>query len=207
MYTLIVNAGYPLLAIAVLAGAFGAPLPLGVALTAAGALARQGHLHLSALFIVCVIAAVAGDSLGYAAGRYGLARLNLQTRLLGRKRLRSAHAALEGLTANLGILVFLTRWALTAPAPAVNVVTGACRYPWRRFLAFDLSGEALWVAISLAPGYLLGGAGPTGIVFSLVVGIPLAILGSWLWRCLRTLGTRDAGKAISPGTASLPASL
>ncbi|HVA89636.1 MAG TPA: VTT domain-containing protein [Chloroflexota bacterium] len=167
MTSTIAAAGYPLLALAVLIGALGAPLPLSAVLAAAAALARQGHLHVGLLFCVCLVAALAGDCLGYVLGRHGLSRLPFAARFAARWKSRPRRWAIGvGLWGSMALLIFITRWAFTAPAPVVNVVAGARHYSWRRFLAADLSGEALWVAVSLAPGYLLGEMGTTGIVLA-----------------------------------------
>lgn len=154
----IMAASYAALTLAIFLGALGAPLPLGVALAAAGALARQGHLHLSILFLCSVGAAVIGDNLGYLAGRYPLAHLRhgIQRRSHARRRWRLVEWCERH--GNLGLLIFLTRWSLTAPATAVNLLAGYRRFPWRTFAAIDLAGEILWVSLALAPGYLLGGA-------------------------------------------------
>jgi len=195
MTSYILTAGYPMLALAVLIGAVGAPLPLSAVLAAAAALARQGHLQVGALFGVCVVAALAGDCLGYALGRHGLSRLPIAARFAGRHQSRSRWWTLGvGLCGSMAFLIFITRWAFTAPAPVVNVVAGARHYSWGRFLAADLSGEALWVALSLAPGYLLGELGTTGIV--LAVGVCLVPLILVL-AARSLLPTRLLGRATS----------
>ncbi|MGH2388937.1 MAG: DedA family protein [Chloroflexota bacterium] len=173
------SAGYPMLALAVLIGALGAPLPLSAVLAAAAALARQGHLQLTALFVVCVGAALVGDCVGYAVGRHGLSRIPLATRLrFPGQRYFGRFSLGMGLFGSMALLIFITRWAVTLPAPIVNVVAGARRYPWHRFLAADLTGEALWVALSLAPGYLLGGIGPIGMIMAVVLCLtPLLLAG------------------------------
>jgi membrane protein DedA with SNARE-associated domain len=169
------TAGYPFLGLAVLLGAFGAPLPLNVALSAAGALARQGRLDLVLLFAMCVIAAVGGDCLGYALGRYGFGRLpapRCSARLT--RRLKGPVLGFSRLQAPMGPLVFLTRWAVTAPAPVVNVVAGMRHYSWRSFLIFDLTGETLWCATALVPGYLLGASDDLGLPAALGAGLALS---------------------------------
>jgi membrane protein DedA with SNARE-associated domain len=75
----------------------------------------------------------------------------------------------------MGMVVFLTRWALTAPSSLVNVIAGARRYPWEDFLRWDVLGEALWVAIALVPGYLVGSGGGTGLVVAIVAGGLIAV--------------------------------
>lgn len=183
MSLLTVASSYPLLAAVVLAGALGLPLPLSVALAAAGVLARQGHLHISTIFLVCVAAAVLGDCLGYWAGRAGR-RLCPPVRLPA--RLRSAVVAGSGWSIHMGWLIFLTRWTLTAPAPAVNALAGARRYPFRGFLIADVTGEALWSATALAPGFLLGGLSHAAMPLALVVGALLTVAGVALAPWLRT---------------------
>lgn len=178
MTSYILTAGYPMLALAVLIGAVGAPLPLSVILAAAAALARQGHLQMGPLFCVCVVAALAGDCLGYALGRYGLSRLPIAARFASWHQSRPRWWTIGvGLCGSMALLIFITRWAVTAPAPVVNVVAGARHYSWGRFLAADLSGEALWVALSLAPGYLLGGLGPAGIFLAVGACVVPLLLG------------------------------
>ena len=179
MTSYLATAGYPMLAFAVLIGALGAPLPLSAVLAAAAALARQGHLQLTALFVICVAAALAGDCLGYVIGRHGLARLPRAARLRFPGRRYFGRFPLGvGLFGSMALLIFITRWAVTLPAPFVNVVAGARRYPWHRFLAADLTGEALWVALSLAPGYLLGGLGPAGMAMAVALClVPLLVAG------------------------------
>ena len=176
MLSFLVDAGYPVLAVAVLVGAFGAPLPLNVALAGAGSLARQGRLDLIALFMICAAAAVAGDCLGYAVGRYGIRRLPLPDRARAwADRLVRGPEGSARVQAPMGMAVFLTRWAVTAPAPLVNVLAGARRYPSRSFLLFDVTGETLWCMTALAPGYLLGASGALSLPLSLGAGAVLAM--------------------------------
>ncbi|MGH2410740.1 MAG: DedA family protein [Chloroflexota bacterium] len=178
MTSYILTAGYPMLALAVLIGAVGAPLPLSAILAAAAALARQGHLQVGALFCVCVVAALAGDCLGYALGRHGFSRLPIAARFAGRHQSHPRWWTIgAGLCGSMALLIFITRWAFTAPAPVVNVVAGARHYSWGRFLAADFSGQALWVALSLVPGYLLGGLGPAGIFLAAGACMVPLILG------------------------------
>ncbi len=179
MTSYLATAGYPVLALAVLIGALGAPLPLSAVLAAAAALARQGHLQLTALFVICVAAALVGDCLGYLIGRHGISRIPLAARLrVPGSRYFGRFPLGVGLFGSMALLIFVTRWAVTLPAPFVNVVAGARRYPWHRFVAVGLTGEALWVALSLAPGYLLGGIGPAGMIMAVSLClVPLLIAG------------------------------
>ena len=168
MTAFVQEAGYPLLGLLVVLGTLGMPIPLAVVLAAAGAMARQGQMSLPGLYALCTLAAVSGDCLGYAIGRFGVARAIQHLPEPWQVRLAVTFAALHQRTERLrtsriapsmGMVIFLTRWALTAPGSMVNVVAGARRYPWEKFLRWDVLGEALWVAIALLPGFLVGSNG------------------------------------------------
>lgn len=184
----LMGAGYAAIACAVLLGTLGAPLPLGVALTAMGALAREGHLQLSLLFLCSVGAAALGDNVGYWAGRLLLRLLPRATRRLPGGRLQALLRLIER-HGDLGMLIFLTRWSLTAPSTLVNLLAGYRRYRWSTFAAIDLAGQAIWVALALAPGYLLGGAWGWGMALALVIGVAASLLCSWL--CRRWLSGKE----------------
>ena len=61
--------GYPALALTLLLGALGLPLPSGLSMVVAGSLAAQGQLRWELLAMVATVASVAGDVTGYGVGR------------------------------------------------------------------------------------------------------------------------------------------
>ena len=61
--------GYPALAVTLLLGAIGLPLPIGVATVLAGSLAALGNLRWEWAAAVAVIASFAGDMVAYGIGR------------------------------------------------------------------------------------------------------------------------------------------
>jgi membrane-associated protein len=195
---LISSPGYVVLGLLVVFGALGAPLPLTVALAGAGALARQGRLNLMLLFAICVVAAVAGDCLGYLAGRFGIRRIPTPAwaaHWLSRlERSIMSHPRKHG---RMGMLIFITRWAITMPAPVVNVVAGARRYPIRSFLAVDVSGEVMWCATALLPGYLLGENKTIGLPLSIAAGLILGAGGLLLSRRVSLARVLRHGEAAS----------
>jgi len=178
--------GYPMLALAVLLGALGAPIPLTAVLAASGALARQGHLQLSLLYVLCVASATLGDNLGYVIGRYGLRSLPLRipwprkARPVPRPRRYSVAlgqlAALLGPRTDLGLLIFVTRWGITTLATPINLLAGYRRYRWRRFALLDLLGESLWVALSLLPGYALGATWHAAPLIAALLAVSMALI-------------------------------
>lgn len=170
----LVLTSYLVLVLAMLMGAAGLPLPLNLVLAGAGGLAREGHLNAAMVLICSVLAAVAGDSIVYSSGRYLLRRLPVPRWVRRRAApLTQVTRVLAGV--NLDLAIFLTRWTLTAAATPVNLLAGARRHPWRRFLLVDACGEVLWVLISFLPGFLLGDQWVAVAVSTLGLALILAL--------------------------------
>jgi membrane-associated protein len=165
--------GLPVLFGVLLVGSAGVPLPSSLLLVAAGSFVEQGELELWSVLALSAAGAILGDNIGYAVGRWGGRRL---TRRLGRfvggeERIEAAE---EWLKRREGVSVFLSRWALTPLGPVVNLTSGATRYPWPRFLLYDVLGEALWVVL-----YVL-----LGKLFSDRVQALSDLLGDFTWAVL-----------------------
>ncbi|MFL6282318.1 MAG: DedA family protein [Pyrinomonadaceae bacterium] len=182
--------GVPVLFVALLVGSAGVPLPASLLLVAAGSFVEQGELELWPVLALSAAGAILGDQIGYALGRWGGRRL---TRRLGRlvggeKRIEDAE---EWLRRREGVGVFLSRWLLTPLGPVVNLTSGATRYPWPRFIVYDVLGEALWVALYVLLGRffsdrvqalsdLLG-----DLVWAVLGLVAAALLGVLVFRYLR----------------------
>jgi membrane-associated protein len=123
-------------------------------LFAAGFLASQGYLQLPLLIIVCVTAAITGDSVGYAFGHRVGRRLfeRPDSRWFKRKHLLATEAFYEK---HGGKTIIIARFLpiVRTFAPIVAGV-GAMRY--RRFLMFNVVGGLLWGAGVPIAGYQLG---------------------------------------------------
>ena len=128
-------------------------LPGETAVLLGGVLASTGHLSLGLLLVVVVVAAVAGDSVGFEVGRvFGPRLLDVRPLRRHRARLEQAQAYLRSRG---GRAVVLGRWTafLRAVMPAL---AGASRMHYPRFLAFNAFGGVLWgVGVTLA-GYAAG---------------------------------------------------
>jgi membrane protein DedA with SNARE-associated domain len=187
--------GVPVLFVALLVGSAGVPLPASLLLVAAGSFVEQGELELWPVLALSAAGAILGDQIGYALGRWGGRRLTLRLGRLvgGEKRIEDAE---EWLRRREGVGVFLSRWLLTPLGPVVNLTSGATRYPWPRFILYDVLGEALWVALYVLLGRffsdrvqalsdLLGDL--TWAVLGLVAA---ALLGVLVFRYLREPGEK-----------------
>ena len=148
--------GYTAVVVVVFVAAVGLPLPAGVVLLVAGALAGEGRLELPALAPLALAAAVLGDLVGYGVGntggyavieRHG-SRVGLSAELMQSSR---GHFARFG-----GAAVLLTRFLLTPLAAPINLLAGGAAYPLPRFLLCCALGEGAWVAGYLGLGRVLG---------------------------------------------------
>jgi membrane-associated protein len=130
-------------------------LPGETAVIVAGVVASRGHVNVVLLCILVVVAAIAGDSVGYAVGaKYG-------HRLLGLKILQSRRESLDrtldalsrrGLT-----YVFIGRFTAFLRA-VIPGLAGMSRLHYRRFLAANAAGALCWGVLYTLLGYFAGHA-------------------------------------------------
>lgn len=150
-------AAYGLLAIfgLIYLESLGLPLPGESGLIAATALAIHGELNIVHLFLAVWVAAVLGDSTGYAIGRLGGRPLLLRHGWLVRltpERL----ARLEELFRRHGATIVLGARFVVVLRQLNGLVAGAMGMAWPRFLAANGLGGALWAAVWTLGLYYLG---------------------------------------------------
>ena len=128
-------------------------LPGETAVLLGGFLASTGRVSVVVLGVVVVVAAVAGDSVGYEVGRRFGPRL-LRTRVLRGHagRVEGARAFLDGRGGS-AVLVGRFTAFLRAVTPGLAGLSGM-RY--RRFLVWNAAGGLLWGAGCVVAGYLAG---------------------------------------------------
>jgi len=134
---------------------FGVPAPGETVLIAAAVYAGAGRLNIVVVVLIAVAAAVLGDNVGYAIGRFGGRTLVLRFGryvFLSEERLDQAEAFF---TRNGGKVVTIARF-IEGLRQANGIIAGMSRMPWPRFLAFNALGAALWVACWASVGYAAG---------------------------------------------------
>lgn len=142
--------GPVVVAFTVLAGTSGLPVPSTALLLASGALAREGIIDLPMTLALGLLAAVAGDGIGYLLGHKTGA--HAASRFQGSLwRRASDRFAQQGWLA-----IYLSRWLLTPISVPINVVAGMTGFGVRRFLAAEVAGDLTWIALYAGAGYLLG---------------------------------------------------
>ena len=112
-----------------------------------------GELNVHLLALLLVIAAIAGDSVNYAIGRYiGPKVFQHESRWIRREHLERTQAFYDrygAVTIIIGRFVPIVRTF----APFLAGVAGM---NYRRFLAYNVIGGILWICTLLYAGYLFG---------------------------------------------------
>ncbi|HEU5160617.1 MAG TPA: DedA family protein [Streptosporangiaceae bacterium] len=134
---------------------FGFVFPGETAIVVGGVLAAQNRVSLPLLIIIVVIAASAGDSVGYEVGRRFGPRL-LSHRAMRRHR-RKVGWAQDLIRRRGAFAVFIGRFTalLRALMPAL---VGSSRMPYPKFLIFNVLGGVVWGAGFTLGGFFLGAA-------------------------------------------------
>lgn len=131
-------------------------LPGDSLLVTAGLLASQPNFGLNVylLGLILSIAAIVGDSVGYAIGRATGPRIFTRENslLFNRKHLQRAHAFYER---HGGKTIILARF-MPIVRTFAPVVAGVAEMEYRSFVAFNVIGGLLWVWSMLFIGYFLG---------------------------------------------------
>ena len=178
--------GIPILATVLFIGSVGMPLPNALLLIASGSFVAGGQMNGWTVLIVASAASIAGDVTGYLLGRWlGPAAL----RRLAPKLHQRMEKAEESIRKWGAWGIFLTRWLITPIGPWVNLISGASKYPWPRFVVWDVLGEVLWVALYVSLGRVV--ASEVQAISSLAGDITWVLLalmaaGFLSWRVLRS---------------------
>lgn len=168
-----------------------------------GVAAQTGHVPLWAVIVTVVVAAVAGDSVGYEVGRHVGPRI-LGLRMLDKRRARLGDA--QGFLARRGgMAVLLGRWVAFFRA-VMPALAGASRMPYRTFLPYNAVGGLLWGVVVVTAGYLAGGSyarvekalGRDGAVVAAAVVLLTVVV--WKVRQHRTQASGATAGDASPRT-------
>jgi membrane protein DedA with SNARE-associated domain len=124
-------------------------------LIAAAVFAGSGRLNVFAVALVGFAAAVVGDNIGYAIGRFGGRRLADRWGkyvFLTPERLDRA----EAFFARHGTKIIVIARFVEGLRQANGIIAGIGKMHWLRFLACNALGAALWVATWVIVGFLAG---------------------------------------------------
>lgn len=129
-------------------------LPGDSLLFVSGTLAASGALNVYLLFLIMSLAAILGDSINYAIGRYIGPKVfhKEHGKLLKKEYLYKTQAFYEK---HGGKTIIIARFMpfIRTFAPFVAGI-GRMRYP--RFLAYNMLGGILWVCLFVSAGFFFG---------------------------------------------------
>lgn len=162
------------------------PFPASILMLTAGGFAAAGDLVLWQAFGAAAAGGVAGDQLGYWAGRgFGAKMLSRLRRDPARDKLL---ARADAMMDRRGVLaVFFSRWLVSPLGPYVNLIAGSTRYGWPRFTAAGVAGESVWAGLYVGFGYGFAGnveaaSQALGSVLGMIGGAGAVVaLGYWLF--------------------------
>ncbi|HET9589692.1 MAG TPA: DedA family protein [Anaerolineales bacterium] len=197
LLTQVINYGTPTLGAIVFFAALGIPIPATLVVIAVGAFCRQGFLSWPSAGLIALTCVVLGDCLSYGMGRF--VREPVLRRFQYSDRWIQAENAFRRWG---GTSIFLTRFLITAIATPVNLVAGTSNFPFRRFLLYDISGEAIWIFGYGGLGYLFATQWERVVtildnVSGLLLG--LLILGAGIWLAIRWSRRNRTLKQKVPG--------
>ncbi len=147
--------GYLAVAGFVLLEDFGVPVPGETILILGAVYAGSGRLSVWLVGLLALLAALTGDNIGFAIGRFG-GRLLVERYgryvLLTPERLGKA----TGFAQHAGHSVIIIARFVEGLRQANGIIAGTTDMHWARFLAFNAAGALLWVAVWTSVGYFSG---------------------------------------------------
>ncbi len=178
---------------------FGIPVPGETVLIAGAIFAGSGRLNIVAVGVVGFCAAVLGDNLGYAIGRFGGRRVVDRWGkyvFLTAERLDKAEAFFDRQGAK---IITIARF-IEGLRQANGIIAGIAEMHWLRFVIYNAVGAALWVGTWVSVGYFAGQHITTVYdaitTYSLYAAIGAAVLiAAWIGR--RVYRRRKSAAAVA----------
>jgi membrane-associated protein len=182
LLTQVINYGAPLFGLTLFLAAMGVPLPASLMVIAVGSFSQQGYFPVVQMAFVGLLGAVLGDVISFSMGNHGKGWV--QNRIRHSPAWRNAQDTFQR---RAGPAIFLTRFLITALAVPTNLIAGGSGYPFRRFMVYDLLGEAVWILLYGGLGYAFGSQWETVSDFisnfgTLILGVVILGVGIWLTR-------------------------
>ncbi len=134
---------------------FGIPVPGETVLIAGAIFAGSGRLNVVAVGLVAFFAAVLGDNIGYAIGRFGGRALVDRWGkyiFLTPERLDKTEAFFNR---HGGKIIAIARF-IEGLRQANGLIAGITEMHWLKFVAYNALGAALWVGTWVSIGYFAG---------------------------------------------------
>jgi membrane-associated protein len=163
---------------------FGFFLPGDSLLFTAGLFSSQGYFGITALAIGAIVAAIAGDSVGYAFGRrVGPAIFSREDSFFFHKKHVERASAFY---AKYGVKTIVLARFVPVVRTFAPIVAGIGQMRYRTFIAYNVIGGALWAGSMTLLGFFVGSLVPNAekYLHYIIVGIILVsfipVIVEWL---------------------------
>lgn len=173
--------GYFVIIAGVLLENAGIPAPGHTVVLAGAFLAERGDLSILWVAVCACAAAIAGDNIGFAIGRWkGHDLLARHRRLFTPRRERRVCEFFE----RHGSRAIVIGRFIAGLQSVVPIIAGTTRTPWKRFLVWNVIGAIVWAAFYSALGYFAASSlvaidcwlGRIGLV---IVGVIVVAGAAW----------------------------
>lgn len=194
--------GYLAVAGLVLLEDFGVPVPGETVLILGAVYAGTGRLSIVLVGLLGFLAAVTGDNIGFAIGRFGgrpLVERFGRYILLTPERLDKATDFFERRGAG---IIIVARF-IEGLRQANGIVAGITDMHWARFTAFNAIGAALWVGLWASVGYFSGNHitsiynAATRYTLYFAIAVVVVLLGYIAYRVRRARAARTLRQSQS----------
>ncbi|MEK7585713.1 MAG: VTT domain-containing protein [Patescibacteria group bacterium] len=171
---------------------FGVFFPGDSLLFSAGLIASGGFFNINTLIIVCMIAAILGDSAGYwmgvKVGRKILYRDNIP--FLRKKYVEKAEAFYQ----RYGVVTIIIGRFIPIIRTLAPVIAGVGKMHYRTFVFYNIIGGILWVLLLTLSGYFLGKVipNPDSYILPIIIGIVFMSFLPLVYKYIRWLFRRDS---------------
>lgn len=150
---------------------FGFFFPGDSLLFTAGLLASQGFLNIGLLFLLCSIAAILGDSVGYWSGKHmGRSLFEKEAGFFFKKK--RLHQAEHFYEKHGKYTIILARF-IPVVRTFAPIVAGVAHMDYRTFISYNIFGGIFWAVSVLSLGYFFGNLipNPDTYIIPVILGI------------------------------------
>lgn len=192
--------GYLAVGLSLLLKNIGIPVPGEAILVTAALVAETGRLNLAVVILVGFVAAVVGETIGYAIGLYGGHPVVVKYgRRIGITHERLDH--LEQFFARHGVKLVLVGRFLPLLRHWAGISAGISEMPWRRFTLANVLGAAVWIGVWATLGAQAGSH--IDAINTLLVG-STPVLGVLLVVLVALVVVRRRRQRPQPSTSGMP---
>jgi len=163
---------------------FGFFLPGDSLLFTAGLFASQGYFSITWLAIGCIVAAIVGDSVGYAFGRrVGPALFSKEDSFFFHKKHIDRASAFY---AKYGVKTIILARFVPVVRTFAPIVAGIGQMRYRTFITYNIVGGVLWAGSMTLGGFFLGSLVPNSekylhlIIIGIIATSFIPILLEWM---------------------------